>query len=241
VIENVPGLESRGLELVLKPLLWRLDELGYRCDHRVVSASEFEVPQQRRRFVLVATRLQGPELRVPEPITTTELTVRAFIGDERLFPPISAGHRDVTPLRHSAAALSPRNHERLRRTPPSGGDRRAWKDVPGLQIPAYAGSDGSFRNVYGRAFWDRLAPTITTRFNSLSNGRFGHPEQDRAFSLREGATLQTFPRDYVFCGVESEVARQIGNAVPPAMARAIGRALVAHRQGLSDFTVAASA
>lgn len=223
------------------PFLKVLDRLRYQHDRAVVSASDYGVPQQRRRFVLLATRLSGVELRIPEPILASGLTVRTFIGDAEVFPPIKAGHRDLSHFRHSAAALSGDNIRRLRRTPPSGGDRRAWRDVPGLQIPAYAGIDGSFRNVYGRAFWDRLAPTITTRFNSLSNGRFGHPEQHRASSLREGATLQTFPLEYVFLGVENEVARQIGNAVPPAMARAIGRALVAHRQTVSGIRVAAGA
>ena len=67
-----------------------------------------------------------------------------------------------------------------------------------LQIDAYNGKDNSFRNVYGRMSWNKPAPTITTRFNSLSNGRFGHPEEDRAISIREGATLQTFPKYYDF-------------------------------------------
>ncbi|MBB5503003.1 site-specific DNA-cytosine methylase [Paraburkholderia sp. MM5384-R2] len=71
--------------------------------------------------------------------------------------------------------------------------------------------------------WDSPAPTITTRFNSLSNGRFGHPDEDRAISIREGATLQTFPKDYLFHGPnQSSLARQIGNAVPPELARRIG-------------------
>jgi DNA (cytosine-5)-methyltransferase 1 len=75
-------------------------------------------------------------------------------------------------------------------------------------------------------FWDRPAPTITTRFNSLSNGRFGHPEQDRAMSLREGALLQTFPKSFSFQGPnQASIARQIGNAVPPALATRIGKHL----------------
>jgi DNA (cytosine-5)-methyltransferase 1 len=81
-------------------------------------------------------------------------------------------------------------------------------------------------------YWDRSAPTITTRFNSFSNGRFGHPDEDRAISIREGATLQTFPKDFVFQGTNlNSLARQIGNAVPPALAERIGRHLANLRYG----------
>jgi DNA (cytosine-5)-methyltransferase 1 len=111
-------------------------------------------------------------------------------------------------------------------TAKSGGTRTAWKDDKKLQIPAYNGRDEIFRDVYGRMFWDRPAPTITTRFISFSNGRFGHPEEDRAISIREGATLQTFPKEFVFHGTSlGSLARQIGNAVPPALAERIGQHL----------------
>jgi DNA (cytosine-5)-methyltransferase 1 len=76
-------------------------------------------------------------------------------------------------------------------------------------------------------YWDRPAPTITTRFNSFSNGRFGHPEEDRAISIREGAALQTFPKTFVFHGTNlNQLARQIGNAVPPKLALKIGQHLI---------------
>jgi DNA (cytosine-5)-methyltransferase 1 len=99
----------------------------------------------------------------------------------------------------------------------------AWSADEELQIPAYEGRNNIFRDVYGRMFWDRPAPTITTRFNSFSNGRFGHPEENRAISIREGARLQTFPMEYSFLGPSlNSLARQIGNAVPPELARRIG-------------------
>lgn len=114
----------------------------------------------------------------------------------------------------------------------SGGDRSAWKQDGDLQIDAYRGRDDIFRDVYGRMCWDRPAPTITTRFISFSNGRFGHPDEDRAISLREGATLQTFPRSYRFLATnQATVARHIGNAVPPAMAERIGRHLLRIHHG----------
>jgi DNA (cytosine-5)-methyltransferase 1 len=114
-------------------------------------------------------------------------------------------------------------------TTPDGGTRYCWKDNPELQIDAYKNKDRIFRDVYGRMSWDKPAPTITTRFNSLSNGRFGHPEEHRAISLREGATLQTFPKEYIFKGSnQASIARQIGNAVPPELAKRIGTTLSEH-------------
>ena len=105
-----------------------------------------------------------------------------------------------------------------------GGNRLSWKDDPELQIGAYRGRDNIFKDVYGRMFRDKPAPTITTRFNSLSNGRFGHPKEPRALSLREGATLQTFPKTYIFkeSNNNASIAKHIGNAVPPELAKRIG-------------------
>jgi DNA (cytosine-5)-methyltransferase 1 len=124
---------------------------------------------------------------------------------------------------HTTAFLSDKNKKRIRKTPKDGGTRLSWKDHSELQIDAYRCKDNIFRDVYGRMFWNKPAPTITTRFNSLSNGRFGHPEEDRALSLREGATLQTFPKTYRFRGKQESInARLIGNAVPPDLAKRIG-------------------
>ena len=83
-----------------------------------------------------------------------------------------------------------------------------------------------FRSVYGRMAWDEVAPTITARFDSFTRGKFGHPVQDRSVSLREGALLQTFPVDFEFTGNKVDVARQIGNAVPPVMAECIGQSIL---------------
>jgi DNA (cytosine-5)-methyltransferase 1 len=83
-----------------------------------------------------------------------------------------------------------------------------------------------YRNVYGRMAWDAVAPTITARFDSFTRGKFGHPEQDRSISLREGALLQTFPMDFRFIGTKVDIARQIGNAVPPVLAEQIGISII---------------
>lgn len=226
VVENVPGLHSRKEESILPKFIKFLEGLGYACDDGIINANHYGVPQNRIRYLLIATRLTK-KVSLPPATPDASLNVSAFIGVARGFEKIAAGHRDETVLQHSASALSPNNLKRIKVTPKSGGDRSAWKDDAALQIDAYRDKDEIFRDVYGRMYWDRPAPTITTRFNSLSNGRFGHPEEDRAISIREGATLQTFPKTFVFHGTnQHHLAKQIGNAVPPELAKRIGEHLI---------------
>ena len=193
-----------------------------RCIYDVVNMQNYGIPQNRRRFSLIATRLNK---KVSFPERTDKIqTVRETIGNYQLYPPIQAGSKDSNPLRfHSAKQLSPINIRRLKKTPHNGGTRLAYKDDPELLLECYRGKDHYFIDVYGRLFWDKPAPTITTKFLSISNGRFGHPEQDRGLSIREGAALQSFPYDYKF-KTDSLItaARLIGNAVPPEYGRRIG-------------------
>lgn len=222
VVENVPGLgRQRGTDEVLGPFIAQLIASGFAVCHGVVSAASYGVPQLRKRLLLVATR-RAPSLELPPRVGSAAPTVRQFIGRHNGFASLGPGDGDPSDTLHRAADLSVANRARIAATPVDGGDRSAWRDSA-LQIPAYQGRDDHFRNVYGRMFWDQPGPTLTTRFNSLSNGRFGHPEENRAITLREGATLQTFPRSYVFSGSMPAVSRQIGNAVPPALAHAVGR------------------
>jgi len=227
VVENVPGLHSRKGESILSDFIGFLSESGYAWSDGVVNASSYGVPQNRKRYLLIATRLRD-SVELPKPSRAEGMAVASFIGVANGFNPIAAGEVDSTDLLHRAAALSAENLKRISVTPKSGGRRDAWKDNKKLQIAAYKGRDKIFQDVYGRMYWDRPAPTITTRFNSFSNGRFGHPEEDRAISLREGATLQTFPKTFQFFASNiSGIARQIGNAVPPALAKRIGEHLLA--------------
>jgi len=226
VIENVPGLYRRTTESILPGFFEFLTRNEYSWDDGIINASHYGVPQNRMRYLLVASRLMR-EVTLPPSIEGRPVTVQDFIGAANGFEPIQAGHRDEDAFQHWASDLSDENLRRIRVTPRSGGDRSAWKDDESLQIPAYRGKDEIFRDVYGRMYWDRPAPTITTRFNSLSNGRFGHPDEDRAISIREGATLQTFPKEFQFHGTNlNSLARQIGNAVPPELARHIGEHLI---------------
>jgi len=148
-------------------------------------------------------------------------TVRDWIDG---LPAIAAGCTDSDDPDHRAAALSATNLRRIAATP-EGGGREAWPRS--LLLDCHRKFEGH-SDVYGRLAWDRPAAGLTTRCISYSNGRFGHPNQDRALSVREAACLQTFPRRYRFVGSLESKARQVGNAVPPLMAKAIGKAFLAH-------------
>ena len=114
-------------------------------------------------------------------------------------------------------------------TKKDGGDRSEWQNEKHLELPCYASGEKKFSDTYGRMWWNKPAPTITTRFTSISNGRFAHPEEDRGISLREGATLQTFPKDYQFIGgSKASIAKMIGNAFPPKFAEIIGVHIISY-------------
>ncbi len=220
-IENVPGLDNKP-ESPLGKFKKFLVKNHYVFDEGVLNAKYFGVPQNRRRYVLVATRVKK-EIKLPQENKDNITTVRQAIGDPKIFTSIKAGHVDQSDLKHSSAKLNALNLKRIKATKHNGGDRRSWPK--NLQPDCYSDHSGHY-DVYGRMSWDKPAPTITTRFVSYSNGRYGHPEQDRAISLREGATIQSFPLDYKFySNSQGTIARMIGNAVPPKLAEEIGRCL----------------
>jgi DNA (cytosine-5)-methyltransferase 1 len=219
VVENVPGLLTKKDRSILPQFLTFLTNQGYVHDDGIIDAKLYGVPQHRSRYLLIATRI-AKSVELPKGRKNKKLTVRRIIGG---LAALAAGERAKRDKLHRAAGLTKLNLARIRRTPSDGGDRSSWRDDPQLQLRAYVGRDDIFKDVYGRMYWGRVSPTITTRFNSLSNGRFGHPEQDRALTLREGALLQTFPKSFKFCSTnQASIARQIGNAVPPELARRIG-------------------
>ena len=237
ILENVPGLFNYINKNVLGEFINFLDKNHYKYDHDVLNANYYGVPQKRKRYVLVATRL-SETIKLPVGSHNQNLTVRNFIGKHNGFPEVENGHKDETDFIHTVARLSPSNVERIKVTPVNGGNRYSWKDDPSLQIKAYMNRDNSFKDVYGRMFWDKPSPTITTRFNSISNGRFGHPFENRAISLREGAVLQTFPKSYVFKGTnEACIARMIGNAVPPELAKNVGYSIVENYKKINNIRI----
>ncbi|WNY26016.1 putative BsuMI modification methylase subunit YdiO [Methanolapillus millepedarum] len=224
VIENVPGMLTRKDESPLDEFLKYLSSREYSVVYDVVNVFEYGVPQSRKRFILIASRLENKnKLKFPEADTKKNPpTVRQFIGTGCGFKKIPAGHKDDTDFNHTCAGLGEKNMKRLRVTPHDGGTRMAWKDDKELQLLTYIGRDNCFKDSYGRMFWDKPGPTITTKFFNISNGRFAHPEQNRPISIREGATLQTFDKDYLFFGTSlASNAKMIGNAVPPELSKRI--------------------
>ena len=203
-------------------------EQEYEVTARVVDCTRYGVPQRRKRLVLLASKLGRLALRAPTNPHGRLRTVRDFIG---VLPPISAGQVHSRDPLHAAAKLSDMNLRRIRASVPGG----TWHDWPGdLVTPCHRKRSGKwYRNVYGRMAWNEPSPTITTGCFSYGRGRFGHPEQDRAISLREAALLQTFPPNYEFVSpgrqpIFERVGRQIGNAVPVAMGEAIATSVAEH-------------
>lgn len=228
LVENVPGIVTNK-ETVLYRFLDKLNLLGYKnMVTEIVDMSQYGVPQSRRRFSLIATRLDGVKVSLPQK-SEKVLTVADVLGKQNGFTPIEAGHRDTTDFQHTTAGLSPKSLQRMALTPHNGGNRLSWADQKELQLACYVGKDDIFKDNYGRMWWDRPSPTITTKFFSISNGRFAHPDEDRALSIREGATLQSFPKDYVFKTTSiAGAARIIGNAVPCEYARRLGETVISN-------------
>lgn len=227
-IENVPGFENN-IESPISDFKKLLVKEGYVFDDRVVNAKFLGIPQNRRRYILLATRVNS-QICLPKENKEKIKTVRETIGDRGIYMPVKAGVFDDTNFQHTVASLSAKNLQRIKTTPKNGGDRRSWQNNNSLQLDCYKNHSGHY-DVYSRMHWDKAAPTITTRFRSISNGRYGHPEQDRAISIREGASLQSFPLDYVFHSKNlDQIGKMIGNAVPPDIAAEIGRTIIKNQR-----------
>jgi DNA (cytosine-5)-methyltransferase 1 len=226
VVENVPGVLRRKEESGLEDFISWLKSNGYIVHFKVHEVSEYGVPQHRTRFTLIANRVTDRELE-PVKIESKKITVRDVLGEKNGFPKVEAGHKDNTPFMHTVAGLEEINIQRLTLTEKDGGTRLVYTDNLNIAPKCHRNNKVIFKDTYGRMFWDKPAPTITTKFFSISNGRFAHPEENRAISLREGAVLQSFPKDYIFKTTSiANTARMIGNAVPPKYAEAIGKAIV---------------
>ncbi|MCU4377291.1 DNA cytosine methyltransferase [Acinetobacter haemolyticus] len=233
-IENVPGLQKidKEKEGPYKRFIQLLNLQNYKFIEFIAKSEEYGVPQRRKRFVLLASKVG--QLDIPAKTHGEGLesikTVRDFIGN---FPSIQAGEIHPDDPWHRCPTLNERNLERIKHTL-EGGDRRNWPDH--LVNECHKTHSGHM-DVYGRMSWDKPAPTLTTRCYSYSNGRFGHPDtnQHRAISVREASRLQTFPKDFIFKGSVVEASRQIGNAVPCEMAKQFGLAILQHYQKLKEF------
>ena len=233
VVENVPGVLRKKEESGLASFISWLQENknGYKVHFDVHNVSDFGVPQNRKRFTLIANRVSDKEI-IPLKKEGKKMTVKDAIGVANGFPKIAAGHKDKTDFLHTVPSLTQTNKDRLKLVKKDGGTRLGFANDAKLQLKCFIGRDDSFKDTFGRLWWGRPSPTITTKFSSISNGRFVHPEEDRALSLREGATLQSFPKTFKFHGSSvASVARIIGNAVPPEYAKQIGLAIIKNTNG----------
>ncbi len=227
-MENVAQILSFKQKPVLSDFVNLLERNQYHVDFKIVYCPDYGIPQTRKRIVLLASRLGEINLIPSTHKKKNYKTVRQTIGK---LPPIEAGEICPTDPLHRARSLSELNLKRIRATPIKGSWRDWDKD---LILNCHKKDSGkSFGSVYGRMDWDEPAPTMTTLCTGLGNGRFGHPEQNRAISLREAAMFQTFPKGYKFFSPKESISitkasRYIGNAVPPKLGKVTARSILNH-------------
>ena len=220
-MENVPRISSKN---PIIDFVSALKKMKYHVSCSIIDMSLYKIPQKRKRFTLLASRIS--KISFPKP-QQTRVSVKKVLGEQNGFPSIKAGTKDTTDFLHTTVHLSEKNIQRLKMTKKDGGDRAIWMAKKKFQLPCYIKKRKIFSDTYARMRWNQPSPTITTKFTSISNGRFAHPEEHRGLSLREGAVLQTFPKQYKF--VESNIsatAKMIGNAVPPKFAKIIGKQII---------------
>lgn len=233
-MENVPTLLRFKKAPVFTDFLDNLKELGYKYSYSIVNCPEYGIPQNRKRLVLFASKFGNISLIPSTHKEDNFKTVRQTIGK---LPPINHGETSKKDKLHKSSQLSDINLKRIQQSVPGG----SWKDWDeDLLLACHKKESGkSYVSVYGRMEWDKPSPTITTQCNGIGNGRFGHPEQDRAISLREAAMLQTFPKSYKFISknhsiTTRQLATHIGNAVPVKLGKVIGKSIINHIEQVLD-------
>lgn len=219
LLENVPGL---GRDRRSSELLDELRKLGYAARLYQVNATQFGVPQRRKRIIILGLR----GLRSNLPAELTELELDTPVTVRKAFEELQEKGLCGDPLN---VVQTPKDAilERIKAVP-IGGNRFDLPDHLQLDCHKRLTARGlkSAGGSYGRMLWDAPSPTMTTRCTTPACGSFIHPEEDRAITLREAAALQTFPHDYKFAGSRGDIERQIGNAVPVKMAAAIGKSVL---------------
>jgi DNA (cytosine-5)-methyltransferase 1 len=223
-MENVRGLATNP---IWNEFITALRNADYYISWAEARCVDYGVPQTRLRLVLLASRLGPIQIPKPEKLAVPSTVRNAIAG----LPRLEAGQSSADDPLHSACRLSPLNLRRIQASVPGG----TWRDWPEeLRATCHLKATGeTYPSVYGRMEWDQPSPTITTQCFGFGNGRFGHPEQNRAITLREAAILQSFPPEYKFVASRdrttfAKVGKLIGNAVPPKLAEAIGRSIRAH-------------
>lgn len=224
-MENVRELRRHR---VFRNFLTTLNLFEYHVSTYEVYCPDYGIPQHRTRLVLFASRLGPIEIIPPTHEPDKYLTVESAIDG---LPRLRAGGICTTDPLHRSSGLSKINRRRIMSSKPGG----TWRDWPKeLVAKCHVKRKGkTYPSVYGRMKWDKPSPTVTTQFHGFGNGRFGHPQQNRAISLREGAILQSFPSDYEFVGPGgryhfSTIGRLIGNAVPVRLGEVVGKTIKLH-------------
>lgn len=232
-MENVPNLKNYAGGKVFQDFLETLHDKNYSVSWKVVNCKDYGIPQNRKRLILFASKFGEVKFKRPSHLNNP-VTVREAIGN---LPKIADGEVYDGDELHRARKLSVLNKKRIQATPSGGG----WKDWPEeLLLECHKKESGkTFSSVYGRMRWDDVAPTMTTQCTGLGNGRFGHPEQDRAITIREASILQSFPKDYVLYDPEqplslSNIEMHIGNAVPVDLGRMVAKSI---RNHLKEYNV----
>lgn len=243
LMENVPGIiKSEQGKVIFQKVQRRLKRLGYTVSFRIVEAADYGVPQFRKRFVLLGTRIGDKEIGIPDPLygdpnrcgsNVEKLqpwkTVRATIG---FLPALDNGGKSEEYPLHRCSRNGERNYKRIKAIPHDGGSRTELP--PELVLECHKRYPNGYRDVYGRMSWDKPSPTITSGCTNITRGRFIHPEQDRGISLLEAAMLQTFDPDYRFAGNSEQIALQIGNAVPVKLGEVMGTRLMEYLESVEQ-------
>ena len=230
-MENVAQLLNFKAAPVFHDFIGELKKLGYKVSYEIVNCNEYGIPQNRKRLILLGSKFGEINLIEKSHNKSNYRTVKDAIGN---LPPIEDGEISAYDSMHVSRKLSPLNKQRIINTPYGG----SWKDWPEELILAChkKASGKSYPSVYGRMKWDEPSPTMTTHCTGLGNGRFGHPKQNRAISLREAALLQTFPTNYDFFDSNNQKAstvllsRHIGNAVPVRLGEVVAESISKHLQ-----------
>ena len=229
VIENVKNLLSSAKGWFKDEIVKSITDLGYIVNYGILNASDFGVPQKRERSIFICSRTKNIELPIGDKIK--KVTVRDAISDlaylesgegffesEYKYSALSEYQKtmrmnSIKLYNHQATKHSEIALNKLKLIPSECGKESLPKEMWGNQI---------FSSTWGRLKWNTVSPTIDTRFDTPSNGTNSHPILHRSITAREAARLQSFPDNFIFYGGRRQVCKQIGNAVPPLMAKAIG-------------------
>ncbi len=228
-MENVPTLLNFKTAPVFLNFVKSLEADGYFVWYDIVYAPDYGIPQKRKRLVLLASKKGEIKLLPPTHLPVNYVSVKEAIGD---LDKIKSGETSQNDFLHKASKLSEKNLKRIKQSKPGGSWKRDWDDD--LKLECHKKEKGkTYVSIYGRMKWDEPSPTMTTFCTGIGNGRFGHPEQDRAISLREASIFQSFPKDYKFVEkIEdlkiTQLSRHIGNAVPPKLGEIIGKSIIEH-------------